>query len=197
MPFQLLLGLPEGGVRGYEKSSWAGGARFVGRTEQRYMIPNFLGAADAGVAMFADMGKEAAGDVPFGVTSPFVASIGMSLMAAVPQHSARLWRADFAVPSRAGPTRGGRCASPTATERRSSTERRAMWSARERRRSRRRSSRGPEDRYASATLAVSRFRSGTSASMTTAAPKDVATGIMKNFVSDGTSCILEARKPPR
>jgi len=98
MPFQLLLGLPEGGVRGYEESSWAGGVRIVARTEQRYTIPNFLGASDAGVAMFADMGKEAAGDVPFGVTSPFVASLGLSLMAAVPQHSARLWRADIAVP---------------------------------------------------------------------------------------------------
>ena len=98
MPFQLLLGIPEGGVRGYEESSFAGSARVVGRTEQRYAIPNFLGASDAGVAMFADVGRQAAGDVPFGVMSPMVASLGVSLMAAVPQHSARLWRMDFAVP---------------------------------------------------------------------------------------------------
>ena len=98
MPFQLLLGIPGGGVRGYEESTYAGSVRVIGRTEQRYTIPNFLGASDAGVAMFADVGKQAAGDVPFGVTSPVVASIGLSLMAAVPQHSARLWRMDFAVP---------------------------------------------------------------------------------------------------
>jgi hypothetical protein len=98
MPFQLLLGIPEGGVRGYEESSFAGSVRVIGRTEQRYAIPNFLGASDAGVAMFADVGKQAAGDVPFGVTSPVVASLGLSLMAAVPQHSARLWRMDLAVP---------------------------------------------------------------------------------------------------
>jgi hypothetical protein len=98
MPFQLLLGIPEGGVRGYEESTYAGSVRVVGRTEQRYTIPNFLGASDAGVAVFADAGKQAAGDVPFGVTSPLVASLGLSLMAAVPQHSARLWRMDFAVP---------------------------------------------------------------------------------------------------
>jgi len=98
MPFQLLLGVPEGGVRGYEESSFAGSVRVIGRTEQRYTVPNFLGASDAGVAMFADVGKQAAGDVPFGVTSPIVASLGVSLMAAVPQHSARLWRADLAVP---------------------------------------------------------------------------------------------------
>jgi len=98
MPFQLLLGIPEGGVRGYEESSYAGSVRVIGRTEQRYTIPNFLGASDAGVAAFADVGKQAAGDAPFGVTSPLVASLGVSLMAAVPQHSARLWRMDFAVP---------------------------------------------------------------------------------------------------
>jgi hypothetical protein len=98
MPFQLLLGIPEGGVRGYEESNYAGSVRVVGRTEERYAIPNFLGASDAGVAMFADVGREAAGDVPFGVTIPVVASLGLSLMAAVPQRSARLWRMDFAVP---------------------------------------------------------------------------------------------------
>jgi len=102
MPFQLLLGIPQGGVRGYEESSYAGGVRVIGRTEERYTIPNFLGASDAGVAMFADVGKQAAGDVPFGVTSPVVASLGVSLMAAIPQHSARLWRADFAVPVTGG-----------------------------------------------------------------------------------------------
>lgn len=102
MPFQLLLGIPQGGVRGYEEATYAGGVRVVGRTEQRYTIPNFLGAADAGMAMFADVGKQAAGDVPFGVTSPLVASLGVSLMAAIPQHSARLWRADFAVPVTGG-----------------------------------------------------------------------------------------------
>jgi len=98
MPFQLLLGIPEGGVRGYEESTFAGSVRVIGRTEQRYTIPNFLGASDAGVAAFADVGKQAAGDVPFGVTSPIVASVGVSLMAAVPQRSARLWRMDLAVP---------------------------------------------------------------------------------------------------
>jgi hypothetical protein len=98
MPFQLLLGIPEGGVRGYEESSFAGSVRVIGRTEQRYTIHNFLGASDAGVAVFADVGKQAAGDVPFGVTSPMVGSLGVSLMAAVPQRSARLWRMDVAVP---------------------------------------------------------------------------------------------------
>jgi hypothetical protein len=98
VPFQLLLGVPEGGVRGYEESTYAGSLRVVGRTEERYTIPNALGLADAGFAIFADVGKQAAGDVPFGVTSPLVGSLGVSLMAAVPPRSARLWRADLAFP---------------------------------------------------------------------------------------------------
>ena len=101
-PFQLLLGVREGGVRGYEESSYAGGLRVVGRTEERYTIPHALDAADVGFAVFADLGKQGAGDVPFGVTSPVVASLGVSLLAAVPTRSARMWRADLAFPVTGG-----------------------------------------------------------------------------------------------
>jgi hypothetical protein len=38
------------------------------------------------------------GDVPFGSSSPYATSVGFSLLAAVPQHSARLWRMDVAMP---------------------------------------------------------------------------------------------------
>jgi hypothetical protein len=102
MPFQLLLGVPEGGVRGYEESPYAGGQRLVLRTEQRYARGNFLGTADAGFALFADAGRQWAGDVPFGVTTPVKASVGFSLMATIPPRSARLWRADFAFPVTSG-----------------------------------------------------------------------------------------------
>ena len=101
-PFQLLLGVPEGGVRGYEESFLAGGQRLVARTEQRYTLGNPFGLADAGVAVFADAGRQWAGDVPFGVTTPLKASIGVSLLAAVPRKSTRVWRADLAIPLSAG-----------------------------------------------------------------------------------------------
>ena len=97
-PVQLLLGVPEGGVRGYEESSFAGGQRLVLRTEERYARGNFLGSADAGVALFADVGRQWAGDVPFGVTTPVVASAGISVLAAVPPRSPRVWRVDLAFP---------------------------------------------------------------------------------------------------
>lgn len=97
-PFQLLLGIPEGGIRGYEESPYAGGQRLVARTEERFVRGNVLGSADVGVAGFADVGKLWAGDVPFGVTTPVKGSIGMSLLAAMPSRSARVWRADLAFP---------------------------------------------------------------------------------------------------
>ena len=101
-PFQLHLGVPDGGVRGYEESYFAGGQRLVARTEERFTLGNPFGLADAGFAVFGDVGRQWAGDVPFGVTTPMKASIGVSLLAAVPRRSARVWRADLALPLSAG-----------------------------------------------------------------------------------------------
>lgn len=102
VPFQLLLGIPLGGVRGYENSTYAGGQRLVARTEQRYTLGGVTRFADVGVAVFADAGKQWAGDVPFGVTTGIRSSAGVSLLAAVPPRSARLWRADLAFPLSGG-----------------------------------------------------------------------------------------------
>jgi hypothetical protein len=101
-PFQLLLGVPEGGVRGYEQSYFAGGQRIVARTEERYTLGNALGVADAAFALFGDVGRQWAGDVPFGVTTSVKASLGVSLLAAIPPKSARVWRADLAFPLSGG-----------------------------------------------------------------------------------------------
>ena len=105
-PFQLYLGVPDGGVRGYEQSSFAGGQRLVVRAEHRYVMGRVLDVGDAGLAVFADAGRQWAGDVPFGVTTPVKSSIGLSVMAAVPSRSARLWRLDLAVPLGSGANRG-------------------------------------------------------------------------------------------
>jgi hypothetical protein len=101
-PFQLLLGLPDGGVRGYEQSYYAGSQRLVARTEERYTRGNVFGTADAGFALFTDVGRQWAGDVPFGVTTSVKASVGVSLLAAIPPKSARVWRADLAFPLTGG-----------------------------------------------------------------------------------------------
>ena len=106
MPFQLLLGVPEGGVRGYEKSSYAGGQRLVVRAEHRYSYGAVRNLGDLAVGGFIDAGRQWAGDVPFGVTTPVKASIGLSLFASVPPRSARVWRADLAFPVSRGARAG-------------------------------------------------------------------------------------------
>jgi hypothetical protein len=98
MPFQLLLGVHEGGVRGFEKSSFAGGQRLVARLEHRYSYGAVRNLGDLAVGGFIDAGRQWAGDVPFGVTTPVKGSLGLSLFASVPPRSARVWRADIAFP---------------------------------------------------------------------------------------------------
>jgi hypothetical protein len=97
-PFQLLIGVPDGGVRGYEESRLAGGQRVVGRIEERFRLGRVSDLADAGIAFFADAGRMWAGDVPFGTNTSVKTSVGFSLLGAAPIHSARMWRVDFALP---------------------------------------------------------------------------------------------------
>ena len=102
VPFQLALGDPTGGVRGFIGSSVAGAARIVERVEYRTLFrpPLRLLRAAAGwaVAGFVDGGRVWAGDVPFGTTSPFVAGAGVGLLVTVPAASRQVWRVDIAAP---------------------------------------------------------------------------------------------------
>jgi hypothetical protein len=97
VPFQLLLRSRSGGLRGYGSSRLSGGQRLVLRAEHRWLLPGFRSFLGTGVAAFGEVGRMWAGDVPFGrtVTRP---SAGVSLLAAVPRDSRRLFRLDFAVP---------------------------------------------------------------------------------------------------
>ena len=97
-PFQLGLGDRDGGVRGYRESRVTGNQRGVVRIEDRMNWRPIGRAADVGFALFGDMGKMWAGDVPFGVDTPIRYGIGMGVLAALPARSRRLWRLDFALP---------------------------------------------------------------------------------------------------
>ena len=105
-PFQLTLGEPRGGMRGYSRAELPGGQRAIGRLEHRLLLGNIRGNADAGVALLAEAGKVWAGDVPFGQTTPIKYAVGTSLLAALPPGSQRLWRLDLMMPlDRAGGAR--------------------------------------------------------------------------------------------
>ncbi|MEP6778333.1 MAG: hypothetical protein ABJC26_00480 [Gemmatimonadaceae bacterium] len=98
VPFQVSFGDWDGGLHGFRKSTVPGAHRAVFRLEQRALIPSRYNVADFGAAVFFEAGKLWAGDVPYAVTSPVRGSVGVSLLAAVPPHSRRLWRVDFAMP---------------------------------------------------------------------------------------------------
>lgn len=102
LPLQLSFRDPVGGLIGYRNSGLAGGRRNVARGEMRFSGESVFRRADVGVATFGEVGTLWAGDVPYGVTATR-ASIGVSLLAAYPSRSKRMYRADVALPL----TRGG------------------------------------------------------------------------------------------
>ncbi len=100
VPFQLTLSDRDGGVRGFHNSDLGGARRAVARFEDRYDAGHISSVASYGFAGFLDIGKLWAGDVPFGRTSQLTIGAGISLLAALPPQSRRLWRIDIAYPIR-------------------------------------------------------------------------------------------------
>lgn len=107
LPLQLALGDRQGGILGYRSSSLAGARRNVARAEVRWSAAALVRGADVGVATFTQVGSLWAGDAPYGATATRSAA-GISLLAAYPSGSKRLYRADLGIPfSRGGPGGGG------------------------------------------------------------------------------------------
>ncbi|MDQ3697382.1 MAG: hypothetical protein M3373_05075 [Gemmatimonadota bacterium] len=98
LPLQLSLGERRAGLRGYRGTTVAGGRRLVARVEQRHARGSLTRFARWGTAVFVDAGKTWSGGVPFGETTTLRASVGGSLLAAIPQQSRRMLRVDLAVP---------------------------------------------------------------------------------------------------
>ncbi len=106
IPFQLMLGDRQGGVRGYTGSRKAGATRTVVRLEERWAIGRLTRHGSFGLASFADAGWLQAGEAPFGIDSGIKAGVGVGLLAAFPPESQRLWRVDVAVPVSSDPDAG-------------------------------------------------------------------------------------------
>jgi hypothetical protein len=107
LPLQLTLSDRAGGVRGYRTSGVAGSRRNVARAEARWSRPAAVFRADVGVGAFSELGSLWAGDAPYGWTGSR-GSIGVSLLAAYPTRSKRLYRADLAIPLTRRGEGGGR-----------------------------------------------------------------------------------------
>ena len=97
IPFNVRLDDQRAGVRGFGNSEIVGGQRVVGRLESRWLLGPVSSYGDLGVAAFSDVGRVYKGDVPFGTDSPIASSVGLSIMAATPRGSARLFRMDVAL----------------------------------------------------------------------------------------------------
>ena len=100
VPFQLTLSDRDGGIRGFHGADLGGARRAVARMEDRYFAGHLNSFAAIGFAGFMDVGRLWAGDVPFGTTSKLSVGAGVSLLAALPPQSRRLWRVDLAFPVR-------------------------------------------------------------------------------------------------
>ena len=97
-PFELDLGNPDGGVRGYGDSHDAGGSRVALKLEDHWFLGSLMNRADIGIAGFVDVGQVWAGDIPFGTTTPVKVGLGVGLLIASPVGSRRTFRLDLAVP---------------------------------------------------------------------------------------------------
>ena len=107
LPLQLTLGDRRGGIRGYRSSGIAGERRNVARAELRHSRRAVVRGADVGVGAFGEVGTLIAGDAPYGWTGSRY-SLGLSLLAAYPTRSKRLYRADLAIPLTRSGEGGGR-----------------------------------------------------------------------------------------
>ena len=108
IPFQLSFADRDGGLHGFRNSDVGGARRLVARVEDRYLLGRHKQFASVAVAGWGEAGKLWAGDSPFGQTTVWAATLGVSLLAATPPQSRRTARLDFAVPVRGphGPGRG-------------------------------------------------------------------------------------------
>jgi hypothetical protein len=97
-PFQLTFGERQAGVRGYRQAREAGARRLVFRLEDRWLIDTFRDDADVAGAIFVDAGRLWAGDVPYGIDTPFRVGAGIGILAAVPSGSRRTYRLELAIP---------------------------------------------------------------------------------------------------
>ena len=107
LPLQLTLSDRRGGIRGYRSSGIAGERRNVARAEVRHSRRALVRGADVGVGAFGEAGTLIAGEAPYGWTGTRY-SVGLSLLAAYPTRSKRLYRADLAIPLTRSGEGGGR-----------------------------------------------------------------------------------------
>jgi hemolysin activation/secretion protein len=101
-PFQLTLG-GRNSLRGYREEAYPGARRILLTLEDRLYLPSPApGLFDLGLAFFLDVGKMEAGDVPFGVDSGWIGTVGAGLRFGLPPATKNVIRIDLALPFGSG-----------------------------------------------------------------------------------------------
>ena len=106
LPLQLALGDRQGGILGYHASALAGAHRNVARADLRWTGASVVRSADIGFSTFGQLGSIWAGDAPYGRTATR-STMGISVLAAYPTGSKRLYRVDVGFPLTRGGDGGG------------------------------------------------------------------------------------------
>jgi hypothetical protein len=107
LPLQLSLGDRQGGMLGYHETALAGAYRNIARADTRWSGTALVRGADVGLAAFGQLGSIWAGDAPYGRTATR-GTVGISVLAAYPTGSKRLYRVDFGIPLVRGGEGGGK-----------------------------------------------------------------------------------------
>jgi hypothetical protein len=107
LPLQLSIGEMRGGILGYRDAALAGARRDATHAELRFSRESVVHGADMGLAAFGETASVWAGDVPYGQTATR-ATLGVSILAAYPTHSKRMYRVDFGFPLTRSGTGGGK-----------------------------------------------------------------------------------------
>jgi hypothetical protein len=105
-PFQLGLATEDQRLIGY-KGLAVGGRRVGGGVEARHIVSGLTSKADLGYGAFVNAARLWAGDAPFGMNTPVLASAGVTLFGAFPHGSQRLLRIDVGAPLRTSTIRSG------------------------------------------------------------------------------------------
>ena len=105
-PFQLGLNEENQRLLGYHGALF-GGRRVALGLLARHIVPGVTPRGDVAFGAFVDAARLWAGDAPFGMNTPLLPSVGLSLFAATPKGSQRTLRIDFGTALRTGIPRSG------------------------------------------------------------------------------------------
>lgn len=103
VPTQVTLRDPEFGLLGFRNTDFGGAHRVVVGLEERHRLPLSTRRAEVAWAFLSQAGRIWAGDAPFGRSSPWYASVGASVMLAIPAGAKQMLTLEVGVPLNAPP----------------------------------------------------------------------------------------------